>query len=74
MRATMNRHERRAAAANAAKEAGHIQQECPCGWLAPREAYAELAWPGPAARVVIVVICPVCGTRFDRSVEKSATA
>jgi hypothetical protein len=71
----MNRHERRAAASVQAAAAGHLQQECKCGWLAPREAYAEIMSPLPApARVTIVVICPVCGTRFDRTVDRSANA
>jgi len=71
----VNRHERRAVAARAANEAGSIQQECPCGWLAPREAYAELAHVGPPpARILIVVICPVCGQRFESAVGKAASA
>jgi len=71
----LNRHERRAAAAKAAKEAGHLQQECGCGWLAPRETYvlfaAETAHP---ARITMVVICPVCSQRFELDVTRSAEA
>jgi len=73
----MNRHERRAAAARAANEAGHMQQECPCGWLAPRETFVEFVHDTnhpPPPRIVIVVICPVCGQRFDCEVGKAATA
>jgi hypothetical protein len=71
----MNRHERRAAAAQAAHDAGHIQQECRCGWLAPRETFVELAHgTPPPARIVIVVLCPVCSARFDVEVGLSPEA
>jgi hypothetical protein len=71
----MNRHERRAAAAKAAREAGHVQQECACGWLAPRECYTLILSAEPApAQIRMVVICPVCGRRFERDVTKSAEA
>lgn len=53
-----------------------VQQECPCGWLAPREAYVELLYETekPPDQLIIIVICPVCGTRFDRVIKRSRTA
>lgn len=70
----MNGDERRIRAATAAKAAGEIQQECQCGWLAPRVVSVEMIGDEKAPeRITMMIVCPVCGARFSRNVGRSAT-
>ena len=69
----MNREQRRALLA--AAENHPEQQRCVCGWLLPRETFVEQITAGPpVARVRMVILCPVCGTRADVEVNASAIA